>query len=896
MKTFAIADIKLIAIPLALAGIIVGSILLLGSDGPVHQWTGLDFRYLTGALTVFGLLMLLGNLAGLVQRRSLSRRLIGLSSRLGVWQERGDLRWAEYVLPVAQRLLTYAGWTALLAGFLGSMPNVAGTMSGHPFGSELGHFSPYLEAFGPLSSWTVIFLAPFIAIRAAAVIWPVVGQVVKLPWVRLLALASSYVALAENGVFSVAFEFSGSGILPWLALTLILSYCGSTLANAVERAPTRRLRISAQVLFFLAEASWVAAFIGSLGALSSAASTLPMEKYGQTAASLDFHLENLRSLTKWTVIFLATFTSVRAVGVVWPIVGKIFGFPILRLALLGITYTVFADKGILPVLFEFNTSQVFLVLSLALALSYLSSILRNIAEILASTGYDLFSMRALGAGSAVGRAAVPSMVVWVVFNHLPPISALLIDHSLTSDFGETHLPHFGAVYDLRYALAALVFATGLSVTLPNVLKTTQGISNKPLTAALGYSIVACLTWICGSSLSPLGHGFALFGAIAASGIFTLALCELARYAVASPNYVLADVSDWLAQSKIRCFVLGASIAFYGLLLRPVVYEMLWFAALYEYLAVLVLLLMLLLVSTSRARAGAVALSRAPPVWTSWSHHRQVFETKADPRKESMSSIYRRFVDQGEWRPLWKYLFGLLYRSQAPIGLMISVCGTLRYASVTSPLWSILPITRKRRKSMREATLIESLIRAKMALNDSPKRLTPVDEQTLRQAATSFIENGSTREMLALTLVSAYWQKGADLDHALELWFPLVDLNDPTPKWSDSPRTRSRIRLWNQGRRRYLVESAISHLFGNASHISLAVATPASEIPIFREPNAHRHSGSPLGSLAPGQGIELFSENEYTYSVRSSGGIEGFVSKETMLREPVLPSDKKEPTI
>ena len=896
MITLLSADIKVIAFSLALTGIVAASFLLLGTDGPVHQSTGLDFHYLTGTLTVFGLLMLLGNLAGLAQRRSLSRRLIGLSPRLGVWQARSDLRWAEYVLPVAQRLLTYAGWTALLAGFLGSMPNVAGTASGHPFGSELGRFSPYLEVFGPLSSWTVIFLAPFIAIRAAAVIWPTLGGVVKLPWVRLLALASSYVALAENGVFSVAFEFSGSGILPWLALTLILSYCGSTLANAVERAPTRRLRISAQVLFFLAEASWVAAFIGSLGALSSAASTLPMEKYGQTATSLDFHLENLRSLTKWTVIFLATFTAVRAVGVVWPIAGKIFGFPIRRLTLLGITYAVFADKGILPVLFEFNSSQVFLVISLALALSYLSSVLRNIAEILASRGYDPSSTKALEAGSAVGRAIVPAMVVWVVLNHLPPTNAFLIDHSLTSDFGETHLPHFGAVYDLRYAVAALFFATGLSITLPKVLKNTQGFSHKPLTAALGYSVVACLTWICSSSLSSLGHGYALFGAIAASGIFTLALCELAGYAIASPNFVLADVGNWLSQSKIRGFVLGASIAFYGLLLRPVVYDMLWFAALYEYLAVLVLLLMLLLVSTNRARAGAVATSGAPPVWTSWSHHRQVFETKADPRTESMSSMYRRFVDQGEWRPLWKYLFGLLFRSQAPIDLMISVCHILRNASATSPLWSILPITRKRGKSMRKAALVESLIRTKMALNDSPKRLTPVDEQTLRQAAAPFIENGSAREMLALTLVSAYWQKGADLDHALELWFPLVDLRDPTPKWSDSPRSRSRIRLLNQDRRRYLVESAISHLFGNTSHIFLAVATPASEVPLFRDPNAHRDSGAPLGSLAPGQGIALYSENEYTYSVRSSGGIVGFVSKEALLREPVLPSDKMEPAI
>ena len=893
MSTLGAIDIKLIAVSLASAGIVAASSWILGTDGPVHQKTGLDLHFLARTLTFFGLLALLGRLAIVAQRVNLGQRFIGIASRLGMRRQEGNVRWPSHVFPVARRLLTDCGWAVLLVGFLGSMTQVAGAIADHPSWSDLDRMSPYLEVFGPLSSWALMFLTPFIAARAAAQIWPAVGQAVKLPWVRLLVLALSYVALAEKGLLLEASSFDASGILPWLTLTLVLSYCGSTLSNAARLASTRRLRILALVLFFLAEASWVSTFMGSLGALSSAASTLPIEQYGRTAETLDIHLENLRSLMQWAVILLVPFAAARAAGVVWPTVTKILGFPIRRLILLGIMYVAFADKGIVGVLLGFNMSQFFFVLTLALTLSYLSSVLRNIVAILESRGYGYLTITALKAGISLLIAAVPSMVVWVVLNHLPLVSAFLIDHNLSREFGETHLPHFAAVYDLRYPVAALVFATGLSLTLPHILKASQDISHKPLTAALGYSVVACLTWICGSSLSPLGHGYALFGAIAAFGIFTLALGELARYAIPSSNFALSGLGGWLSQSKVRGFVLGASISFYGLLLRPVVYEMLWFAALYEYLAVLVLLLMFLLISTNRARASVVVTGGAPPDWTNWSHHQQVFQTKADPRTESTSSYFRQFVEQGEWRPLWKYLFGLLYRSHAPIDMMIPICRTLRSASFSSPFWNTVTVTRNRLKSIREAALVESLNNAKRALDASPQRMPPVDKDTLRQTSGEFIDNGTAREVLALTLVWAYWQKRADLDQALELWFPLIGLQDPTPKWSDLPGTRSRIRLWNQRRRRKLVASAISHLFGNWSHSSLAVATPSTKAPIFREPNTHSDSGSPLGFLVPGQGIELFSENETTYFVRSSTGIEGFVSMEAMRRDPILPKDKGE---
>ena len=888
--------VKMFAAGLASTIIVAGSLLLLSTDGMVHRLSGIDLHFLVSTFVSFGLLTLLGTMAGLAQRRKMGPRILGFASRLGVIQRQAKIRWPKRAFPVAERLLTDLGWTALFVGLLGSIPDLPSAASGRPNGSELTSVRPYLEVFSPLSTWALIFIAPFVVARAVSVIRPEVGQAIKFPWLRLLILAGSYAALSENGAISKGFEVDGSGILPWLTLTLLLSYCGSVLSSLVRLAPTGKLRISAQAAFIVVQAFWLFALIGGLRALSSAASGLPMEEYGKTAESLGLHLENLSSLTKWAVILLIPFTAARAAGEIWPMVGKVLGFPIRRLVLLGITYAAFADNGVLSVLFGINTSQIFLVLTVALALSYMSSVLRNTSEVVAGKRFGTVARMTMEPMMAVVIAAVPSMVIWVALNHLPLINALLIDHGVTRDLGESYLPHFGAVYDLRYPVAALVFAIGLSLTLPNVLKVSEGINHKPMTAALGYSVVACLMWICGSSLSILGHGFALFGAIVASGIFTMALCELARYAGSSSNAALGDVGVWFSQSKVRGFVLGASFAFYGLLLRPVAYEVLWFAALYEYMVILVLLLMLLLVGANRARFGVAAPGGSLPVWTNWSHHQQVLEIKADPRSQSASSIYRRFVDEGEMRPLWKYLLGLLFRSWASLSHTISIGGTLRRGLASSPLLDILPITRSRKITMRKAALDEALINAKRALDASPEEMNPVEEDDLRNTASPFVENGSNREDVALTLVSAYWHKGADLDQALELWFPLMNLKDRTPRWMDSPGTRNRIKRWNQRRRRNLIEGAISHLAGRTTHESLSVATSAVEAPLFRTSNSLTDLDSPLGILNVGEGMEFIREDEAAYFVRSSSGVEGFVSKEAILREPILPNDKWESAI
>ncbi len=892
MMNIAAANLRLFAAGLASTGIVAASALLLGADGPVHQSTGVDLSFLVGIFTGFGLLTLLGTLAGPAQRRKLGPRLLRFASRIGGSRRLDKLRWPPLAFPVAKRLLTDLGWMVLVVGMIGSIPSAGGAVADRVDGLEFSSFGHYLEVFSPLSRWALIFLAPLVAARTASVIWPAVGQVVRLPWVRLLVLAVSYVALSERGVFLEAFEVDGSGMLPWMTLTLVFSYGAKVLAGAARVTSRGRLRNSALGFFFLLEALWVFALIGGLRALLTAASALPVEEYGSTAESLDLHLENLASLTGWAVVLLTPLAAARAAGEVWPVIGKIFGFPIRRLLLLGITYALFADKGVAGVLFGFNTSQVSLVLTMALVLSYLSSVMKSVVDVLEGKKYGAAARMAIEPVTAVVIAAIPSMVIWVALNHLPLVNAFLMDQSLTKAFGETHLPHFGAVYDLRYPLAVLVFAVGLSLTLPNVLKASEGISHKPLTAALGYSVVACLVWVCGSSLSTLGHGFVLFGAIMASGIFTLALGELARYAVSSRNEILAEAGVWLSQSKVRGFLLGASIAFYGLLLRPVVYEVLWFAALYEYMVILVLLLMLLLVSVNRTRLSVVAPAGMAPDWTTWSHHQQVLQTKADPRAQTTSSIYRLYLEEGELRPLWKYLFGLLHRSEAARESMASIGGTLRRGTIISPIWEFLPTTRNRSQQIRKTALAEALRSAKGAMEVPSKLTRPIQEEELREIGAPFIENGTNREALVVALVAAYWQKGADLDQVLELWFPVVALQDRRPKWSDFPATRSRIRLWNQRRRRSLLEGAVSHLNGSGGQGSLPVAISALETPIFRDSNVSSDSGTPVGLLEPGEGLEVISENETTCLVRNSRGVEGFASKEAIVREPILPTDKR----
>ena len=203
-----------------------------------------------------------------------------------------------------------------------------------------------------------------------------------------------------------------------------------------------------------------------------------------------------------------------------------------------------------------------------------------------------------------------------------------------------------------------------------------------------------------------------------------------------------------------------------------------------------------------------------PAWTDWYHHQQVLEAKPDSRAAFTAALRRRFVDHGEWKALWIYLMGLLYRSEASLDSMREVCRPLRNSTVTPWFWKVLG-RRKRDQTIRAAALEESLTILEQSLASSAMPLAAIHEDALRKAAVPFIESETEHNALAVALISAHCQRGDELVQAVNRWFHLLEVPDASPGWFTlftSQRLRPDARMADRGQRLRLVDDAIHHLF------------------------------------------------------------------------------------
>ncbi|MDE2884586.1 MAG: hypothetical protein OXO53_05745, partial [Chloroflexota bacterium] len=463
--------------------------------------------------------------------------------------------------------------------------------------------------------------------------------------------------------------------------------------------------------------------------------------------------------------------------------------------------------------FPAHVSGMLAALIAATVLSYAATVLRNVAKVEVPERYALLTANGSRALSALAVAAALALVVGTALAHLPVANAVLLDRPGTRDLGEDFLPFLGGFYEARYSIAWLSFTAAAMLLLPRVLSGQSLLRYRAILSAVSYFAVGCFAWLTASGLSAFGHGFTFGGAITAAGMFSLALTRLAPYASTSSNPAVADVAGWLAASQVRGFVIGAAVAFYVLLLRPVVYEMLWLASLYEYIALLVLLLAVLMNVVNRLRVVANTPETTEPGWADWSHHRQVLESKADPRAALTDVMRQRFVDRGDWKPLWVYLLGLLYRSEASLDAMVAVCRSLRRGAVTPLAWNVLG--RNRRASTRTAVLEHALDTAGWALASSAPQLERVSEDDVRRTGALYIDRGTDPEPLAVALIVAHCQRGDDPQEAVDRWFSLLDTPDPFMQWLTRrwgrPDTRTRTPL----RRLGLINEAVASLFEDA---------------------------------------------------------------------------------
>ena len=809
MRRIAFGHRPALTAALLAGGTLAMLVLLWGADSPLSRLVRLDLSFLTLPVTLCGALLVLGRLALLLRGTEFAARA-ALPLRTGTPAAR--VLNLDEALPAVHRMLTDLAWMALGLGVLSSASALPGVISDHPGAPDITRLAHYLGGLDSLALWGALILAPFIAARAAATIRPDTGAIIGFPRAHLAAFGAAYALLATGGALAAAFGLDGTWPLVVFGLAVALSYA----ASAVRRTMSIRPREGSRGLrgaLYLTEAAWplvlwVSALL--LARAAESASTGPVEA-GPGALDASY-LEVLHSFTVvQTLAVLLPFALLHYGRVLWPAMARVVGAPTGYLALLAVAYVVFSGSGVLATAFTVDVSGMLAALIGAVVLAYAASALRNVAGIDARRRYVRWATHAARPLSALAAAAVVAVIVGAVLGHLPAASAVLLERPATRDFWEGLLSLVAGFYEARYPIAWLSFTGAAMFFLMRAMGERIAVRSQAMLSAVSYLVVGCLIWLIASGLSEFGHGFPFVGAMAAAGMFSLAVTRLASYAASSENATVADVAGWLSASRVRAFTLGAAAACYVLLLRPVVYEVVSLAALYEYFALLALLLAGLMSIVNRLRVVAGPPTTAQPGWADWRHHLQAVEDRADPRAALTDAMRRRYLDLGDWRPLWVYLVALLYRSGTSLDVMEAVCRSLRRGAFTPLLWTLLG--RGRRVSTRTAALEQALDAAGRALADPEPQLERLDEDDVRRLGAPYVEGGTDPEPLAVALIVAHCQRGDSPEEAVDRWFSLLDTPAPFLEWLTPPGGRSSGRPRTAPERLRLVDGAIASLFG-----------------------------------------------------------------------------------
>ena len=865
---------------------------------------------------------------------------------------------------IVQGILQGLGGAVLVAACLLFVAGIPAAIATRPDAPDLATLEEYLQVFGSLVKWVFVAGVFFAITRAVKATAPSFSGALPFPWRPAITLAIAYLLLSGGGLLRNAFEFPGGMILAFILVALALPYIAGILRGIIATATSKdgedavgggvrqplpgRALFWTRILLLLCDIGWIVLVLGIMLSLPGLVGGVPAFQEGGALAAAAPYLGILDTLAFWSIILLCPFIIIRAIAAFRPAVGEVFGFPMGRIILFALALIGFSDEGVPATASNFPIPQLMPAMAAALVISYITLVLRRVGQLGLPERIAVPVTNIPPLIGALMPALSSALVVWALLQFSPLISAPLLDNNATESLSETSLPYFATLFDARLTLSAFAFFLALSLFLPDPLWSPARLRVRPLLTATGFTASACLLWLSLAPLSGQGHFFPLIGAVAGAGLLTLALTQAAVYLADVSDPLIANTGRWLAESRSRGFVLGAAFAFYGMLLRPLMYETMWFAAVYEWVVVLVIAVWAMFKMRGNLRAFVEDTGSAPARWPGWERHEQRFEDHPDPRRELVSRWQRRFVDSGDWTSLWTYLMGLLCRSNAPPERASAVIRPLREAATPAPGRGFLRRRGDADTRRREMGMARSFRSAGQALT-GPVNLPPdIDASDLRETAWSYIENGDDPETMAARIISAYRRRGADTNQVIALWFPMVNVIERPHRWFDMPWERRRTRLRAQTRRRRLVEGAISHLSGEGGVASLSVGLAARRTPLTQasynagppgsspgqqpagtgmpldptrtpadapdgqDENSYlsrftRHQmqraaaqapaplagavGASAAAINAGQGFELLDETGSSYYVRTSDNREGYVSKSALERLPILPGDE-----
>ena len=593
-------------------------------------------------------------------------------------------------------------------------------------------------------------------------------------------------------------------------------------------------------------------------------------------------------------LVLVSMATVDLVSLRFPRAALMFGFP--RYRLLGLSLIAILFYQGWSARYGFVESPLMLGLTAAAGATYLANVLCKITVAVPSRWSR--ASGSLRPAADLCMAASCGLAAWALLSILPNTSAFLLGEWPDHQLGHASLAHFSHVFDARNLVAAFCGAMVYAMRLPKTVEDGTSPRYVLLTKAATYGLAGYLGWLSTAKLAPLGHGYPLLGATIGCGLFAVALALLVGCFTSAWRGLAKAAADWLSQSPSRAFWLGASLVWYGLLVRPLIYDMLSFAPIYEWMAVLAFAVVAFYRMRQAVRAELLPESSAPPSWNNWSRHAPDTREHGDARLDALLAPIQHYVDTGEWSYVWRYVLALLLRNQVPLENISEVFEPMRRCHLAVAKRRVFRKPKhKLLEKWRRQALAETMARAERALSLPKSPLETVDENRLLRTARPFLDVGDDPKNIAVLLAAVYWQKGADIDDAAALWFPLITLDnqdapplEPTSrKIIDrlSRRRGSRRAHWNLARRQRMIGGAIVHLFGEGTYQDLAVAlsNSAMSVSLGDSWKYRRHR------IPQRRAVEIIPRNGSGYLIRSGEHPNDYMASSRFERQPILPGDR-----
>ena len=719
------------------------------------------------------------------------------------------------------------------------------------------------------------------------------------PYLVAPLLASATFLLAADWTYWLR---AGAGLRALLLLTGIRG-------RSNHRDRFRRRLVVDALRRLLRGAAGLALLYGILTSVPLVAGTLASDPRFDVLDSALPYFTVFRDMAPWALALTAPLVVFHAVGRAWYVTeyALVFSTPWLLLGILGALYGSLAPNGALYLAFGFDGSSFLWAALSAGVMLYIGRKLRAVFAALSASHSEASSGRIDKSGRWPRRRAplpwadpgesvvtvftsalVGAALIWGTLDTLPAVSSTLLDHqSTTALLGRESFPYLDILADVSLPAAGVWLALVIAWGLPFHQRSDVPISFVPGLKAISLTPAASLVWLTGARLSPLGQGYPLIAAVVAAGLLVVAVAQLSYYTPLVRWSAFDDAATWLRESKLRAFTIGASLAFYGLLLRPVFYQRLWFAPLFEWVVLLAIAVFLLGKMRSRIDRGQGPEPR-PTLPSSWARHRQRIEELQDAHFNWLVGVQNRYIESGAWASLWVHFLAVMLENEVPLEGIPPVfqpftnCQHTTFRRVFSPLRA--HDARAEWREGRRSALSEAISKMEAVLASPSRPLRQLDATIVKAAGEQFVREGGHPEAFAVTVVAASWQRGVRVAHGALHSFALVSYMDSPFRWYNTWFFLSkRVERLNLERRQRLAEGAVERAFGSADQTGSQVIIPTLRATVRVSPRLD----SPAKTvLSPGWPVEVLWEERGFCAVRTYSNVNGFVAASDLVREPV----------